>query len=210
MRDGYDVSRIGGMDRYETSLLIAKQLDKTVDVKEAYLAYGRGEPDALSIAAQSGKVKQPIILTEKKVMPKATFDWLKSESLTNAHFIGGAAVLDSAIIKDMNTITTNNVTANRISGMARHDTNAKVIEKFYKDLHYPTIIIAKSQTAKLVDALSAGPLASKLGVPVLLVSQNGLEKSQIITIENKTSTDVHQIGGGINQPVVTEVMRYMD
>ncbi|MFC7786856.1 Ig-like domain-containing protein [Rossellomorea sp. GCM10028870] len=207
---GYSVSRIGGKDRYETSLLIAKQLDKSVDVTEAYLAYGRGEPDALSIAAQSGKVKQPIILSEKKSVPKATYDWLKSEDLSNAHFIGGAAVLDSAIMKEMNSITTKNVEGNRISGLSRHDTNAKVIEKFYTENHYPTILIAKSETAKLVDALSAGPLASKLGVPVLLVSQKGLERSQIDTIEGKTSSEVHQIGGGINEAVVGEVLKYMD
>ncbi|WP_299744511.1 Ig-like domain-containing protein [uncultured Rossellomorea sp.] len=207
---GYSVSRIGGSDRYETSLLIAKQLDKSVDVTEAYLAYGRGEPDALSIAAQSGKVKQPIILSEKKSVPKATYDWLKSEGLSNAHFIGGVAVLDSAILKEMNSITTKNVEGNRISGLSRHDTNAKVIEKFYTENHYPTILIAKSETAKLVDALSAGPLASKLGVPVLLVSQKGLERSQIDTIEGKTSSEVHQIGGGINEAVVGEVLKYMD
>ncbi|WP_052504593.1 S8 family serine peptidase [Rossellomorea aquimaris] len=207
---GYSVSRIGGKDRYETSLLIAKQLDKSVDVTEAYLAYGRGEPDALSIAAQSGKVKQPIILSEKKSVPEATYEWLKSEDLSNAHFIGGAAVLDSAILKEMNSITTKNVEGNRISGLSRHDTNAKVIEKFYTENHYPTILIAKSETAKLVDALSAGPLASKLGVPVLLVSQKGLERSQIDTIEGKTSSEVHQIGGGINEAVVGEVLKYMD
>ncbi|RBP02470.1 S8 family serine peptidase [Rossellomorea aquimaris] len=207
---GYNVSRIGGKDRYETSLFIAKQLDKSVDVTEAYIAYGRGEPDALSIAAQSGKVKQPIILSEKKSVPKATYEWLKSESLSNAHFIGGAAVLDSAIMKEMNSITTKNVEGNRISGLSRHDTNAKVIEKFYTENHYPTILIAKSETAKLVDALSAGPLASKLGVPVLLVSQKGLERSQIATIEDKTSSQVHQIGGGINEGVVGEVLKYMD
>ncbi|WP_179886479.1 S8 family serine peptidase [Bacillus sp. es.034] len=207
---GYSVSRIGGIDRYETSLLIAKQLDKSVDVTEAYLAYGRGEPDALSIAARSGKVKQPIILSEKKSVPKATYEWLKSEELSNAHFIGGAAVLDSAIIKEMNRITTKNVEGNRISGLSRHDTNAKVIEKFYSEDHYPTILIAKSESAKLVDALSAGPLASKLGVPVLLVSQTGLEISQITAIEGKTSSHVHQIGGGINEEVVREVLNYME
>ncbi|MHA7138165.1 Ig-like domain-containing protein [Rossellomorea arthrocnemi] len=207
---GYNVSRIGGKDRYETSLLIAKQLDKVVDVKEAYLAYGKGEPDALSIAAQSGKTKQPIILTEKHSVPQSTFDWLKSEELSNAYFIGGEAVLDSAILKKMNTITIKNVEGNRISGRTRHDTNAKVMEEFYTESYYPTILIAKSETEKLVDALSAGPLASKLGVPVLIVSQNGLDSSQITTLEGKNSSNVHQIGGGINQEVVDEVLKYMD
>ena len=52
---GLTVSRIGGQNRYDTSLLIAKELDKLVDVHTVYIAYGFGEPDALSIAAQAGQ-----------------------------------------------------------------------------------------------------------------------------------------------------------
>lgn len=210
MKKGYEVSRIGGKDRYETSLLLAKELDKVVDVKEAYLAYGKGEPDALSIAAQSGRKKQPIILVGKNAVPEATYDWLNSEDLSSSYFIGGTAVLDSTVIKSVNTITDNNVLNNRISGKNRHETNAKVIGKFYTEEYYPTVLIAKSETSKLVDALSAGPLASKLGVPVLLVSQEGLDRSQISILEGKTTSHVHQVGGGIDQTVVDEVLHYME
>ncbi|MHA7138113.1 S8 family serine peptidase [Rossellomorea arthrocnemi] len=209
MKKGYDVSRIGGRDRYETSLLLAKELDKVVDVKDAYVAYGKGEPDALSISAHSGMEKQPIILVEKKAVPRATYDWLKTEGLSTAYFIGGPAVLDSTVMKSLNTLTDKNVLNNRISGKTRHETNAKVIGKFYKEEHYPTVLIAKSETTKLVDALSAGPLASKLGVPVLLVSQDGLDESQINMIADKSSFQVHQVGGGINLSVVKEVLSYM-
>ena len=65
--NGLTVSRIGGKNRYDTSLLIAQELDKLVDVQTVYMAYGFGEPDALSIAAQAGQTKQPIILTDKTV-----------------------------------------------------------------------------------------------------------------------------------------------
>ena len=65
--NGLTVSRIGGENRYETSLMIAKELDKLIDVQTVYMAYGLGEPDALSIAAQAGQTKQPIILTDKTV-----------------------------------------------------------------------------------------------------------------------------------------------
>ncbi|MGD6803427.1 S8 family serine peptidase [Rossellomorea vietnamensis] len=207
---GYTVSRLGGSTRYETSLFIAKELDKVVDVKEAYLAYGKGEPDALSIAAQSGIKKQPIILVDKKNVPGATYDWLKSEGLAGAYFIGGSAVIDQKIITDMNRITSGDVTGNRISGSNRHDTNAKVIRKFYTDTNYSTIMIAKSETEKLVDALSAGPLAAKAGVPVLLVSESGLESSQVSVLQTKQTTQVHQIGGGINQKVIQQVIEYVN
>ena len=173
--NGLTVSRIGGKNRYDTSLLIAQELDKLVDVHTVYMAYGFGEPDALSIAAQAGQTKQPIILTEKKAVPTKTYEWLKGESLKTSYFIGGKSVIDPEIINEMNKITTQDVLNNRLSGVNRQETNAKVIAAFYKQTEMPTIMVAHSQTEKLVDALAAGPLAAKFNVPVLLVSSNGLD-----------------------------------
>ncbi|TYS75745.1 cell wall-binding repeat-containing protein [Rossellomorea aquimaris] len=207
---GYNVSRIGGADRYATSLLIAKQLDKLIDVKDAFLANGRGEADALSIAAHSGAVKQPIILVERSTVPAATFEWLKTENLSNAFFIGGTAVIEQSIIKKMDAITSKRTESNRISGLNRHDTNAKIIQRFYPENQYQSILIAKSESEKLIDALSAGPLAAKLGVPVMIVSEKGLDKAQISTMLPKQANYIYQVGGGINREVVQEVLHYMN
>ena len=168
--NGLTVSRIGGNDRYETSLLIAKELDKMVDLNTAYMAYGWGEPDALSIAAYAGMNKQPIILTDKQSIPTDTYKWLKEERLKNAYFIGGKSVIAPEIISEMNKITSQDVAYNRISGEHRKATNAKVISEFYPEELLNSILVAHSDNAKLVDALAAGPLAAKLKVPVLLVS----------------------------------------
>lgn len=206
---GYLVSRIGGKTRYETSLKIAQELDKLVDVHTVYMAYGHGEPDALSIAAQSGQTKQPIILTEKKAVPANTYQWLKGEGLQTSYFIGGKGVIYPAIISEMNSITAKSVVNNRLSGVNRQETNAKVIQAFYKQEEMPTIMVAHASTDKLVDALAAGPLAAKYNVPVLLVS-NKLESSQVNVIKGKYANDVHQIGGGIGEPVLKQVVDLMN
>ncbi|UOE55148.1 Ig-like domain-containing protein [Cytobacillus oceanisediminis] len=206
---GYSVSRIGGKTRYETSLKIAQELDKLVDVHTVYMAYGHGEPDALSIAAQSGQTKQPIILTEKKAVPANTYQWLKGEGLQTSYFIGGKGVIYPAIITEMNIITAKSVVNNRLSGVNRQETNAKVIKTFYKQEEMPTIMVAHASTSKLVDALAAGPLAAKYNVPVLLVS-NKLDSSQVNVIQGKHANDVHQIGGGIGEPVLKQVVDLMN
>ncbi|WP_053433614.1 leucine-rich repeat domain-containing protein [Sporosarcina globispora] len=206
---GYQVTRIGGKTRYETSLLIAQELDKLIDVQTVYLAYGHGEPDALSIAAQSGQTKQPIILSDKNAVPSKTYSWLKGEGLDTSYFIGGKGVISPAILNEMNQITSKNVLNNRLSGVNRQETNAKVIETFYNQSEMPTIMVAHSNTAKLVDALAAGPLAAKFNVPVLLVSST-LADSQISTLEAKQSENVHQVGGGIGEPVLKQVVDLMN
>ncbi|MDF2037682.1 Ig-like domain-containing protein [Cytobacillus oceanisediminis] len=206
---GYSVSRIGGKTRYETSVKIAQELDKLVDVHTVYMAYGHGEPDALSIAAQSGQTKQPIILTEKKAVPANTYQWLKGEGLQTSYFIGGKGVISPAIITEMDSITTKSVVNNRLSGVNRQETNAKVIQTFYKQEEMPTIMVAHASTPKLVDALAAGPLAAKYNVPVLLVSSK-LDPLQVNVIKGKHANDVHQIGGGIGEPVLKQVVDLMN
>jgi putative cell wall-binding protein len=205
---GYSIKRIGGSDRYATSLLIAKELDKLVDVKTAFVAYGRGEPDALSIAAQAGLQKQPIILTDKSLVPADTLAWLKTEQVDNAYFIGGTSVISANIINEINKLSAQNVQNNRISGQDRHETNANVIRQFFSETELQTILLAKSETESLVDALSAGPLAAKLGSPVLLVSSSwGLVPAQKQVLAGKNSKHVHQIGGGVNPTSVNEVVK---
>jgi putative cell wall-binding protein len=205
---GYKVTRVGGLNRYDTSLLIAKELDKLIDVKTIYMAYGRGEPDALSIAAQAGLDKQPIILTDRMTVPSETFVWLGNEKLSGAYFIGGETVIAPSIIDDINKITSEDVLGHRISGLTRLETNAKVMLEFYPQQELTSILLAKSETDYLVDALSAGPLAAKWKSPVLLVSQRGLAQFQKEVVNSKRAKYVHQVGGGINEEAVKDVVMY--
>ena len=83
------VTRIGGSTRYETSLAIAKQIDKIADVSKVYISSGTGEVDALSIASVAGREKAPILLTNVNSIDNKTYDFIRSESIKDAYFIGG-------------------------------------------------------------------------------------------------------------------------
>ncbi|HAK42533.1 MAG TPA: cell surface protein, partial [Clostridium sp.] len=106
------VERLGGLTRYDTSLLVAKRLDTIVDVSKSYICYGLGEADALSIAAKAGEEKTPIILSEKNMVSKDILDWLRSESLETAYFIGGTSVIYDSVISQINSVTASDVSAN--------------------------------------------------------------------------------------------------
>jgi putative cell wall-binding protein len=209
LRDkGYTVTRIGGVTRYATSLLIAKELDKLIDVSTIYVVYGFGEPDALSISAQAGLKKQPIILADKSAMPAETQTWLKNENLTDAYFIGGEDVVEPSILKQIDEITTGDVLNNRLSGTDRHETNAKVLSKFYSGAKLESILVTKSETENLVDALTAGPLAAKLGSPVLLLSTSwGILEPQRQVLEGKHFKQVYQVGGGVSPTALNDLLK---
>lgn len=196
--------RIGGNTRFETSLNIAKEIGYKGYVNKIYVAGGYGgEVDALSIAAKAGMDKQPIILTDKDNLDKNTYEWLKSKNLQDAYFIGGSAVLSDNVINKVNSITSNNVLNNRIFGDNRYDTNAKVIEKFYKDKKYDCVLVAKGNP--VVDALSAGPLSSKLNSPIILLGED-LSNLQNNILNSKNADKVYKIGGGINDKVFNNMV----
>lgn len=198
-----EVQRIAGKDRYATSFEIAKKLvESGAEINTAYIVAGTGEADALSVASKAGADKQPIILTGKDSIAPEMYAWLKEQNLKDAYFIGGNKVISDNVINSVNEITTNDVTANRIAGNNREETNAKVIEKLYTG-GFSNVYAAKSNV--LVDALSAGPMAAQRNCPVVLVNTNGLTDAQKNVLSGKYADHVYQIGGGVSFKGMSEL-----
>ncbi len=200
------IKRIGGINRYETSLNIAKEMSKYKNIDKIYVAGGNGEADALSIASKAGEDKAPIILTPKDDLTYDSYAWLKSQNLLNAYFIGGDLVISGNVINKVNSITSNNVLNNRIYGLNRQETNANVIQKFYTNSNYNAVLVTKSNP--LVDALSAGPLAAKINSPIVLVSDT-IHNSQKDVLSNISTDLVYQVGGGINQNSFNSILNIL-
>lgn len=201
------MSRIWGNDRNETSLKIAQEIDKNHDVNKVFIANGfKGDIDALTIAAKAGEDKQPIILTDKSIIPTDTYNWMKTESLTNAYFIGGPDTLDTEIIHKMADIakpTSGSIYHNRIYGADRHETNAKVMEKFYTQSTLEAVLVARSD--KLSDALVAGPLAAKLNSPILINPTNKLSSYHEDNLTQKSANIIYKIGDALSDNVLSEI-----
>ncbi|HEL3277174.1 TPA: N-acetylmuramoyl-L-alanine amidase [Clostridioides difficile] len=197
-------TRLNGSNRYETSLLIAKEIDKNHDVEKVYITNANGgEVDALTIAAKAGQDKQPIILTDKNSITDNTYKWLKSEDLQNAYFIGGPQMISTNVINKVNDITKDNVTNNRVYGADRHETNANVIKKFYTDDELEAVLVAKSDV--LVDALAAGPLAANLKSPILITPKTYVSAYHKDNLEAKSANKVYKIGGGLTSKVMSSI-----
>ena len=197
-------TRLSGSNRYETSLLIAKEIDKNHDVDKVYITNATGgEVDALTIAAKAGQDKQPIILTDKDSITNNTYKWLKSEDLQSAYFIGGPQMISTNVINKVNDITKDSVTNNRVYGADRHETNANVIKKFYTEDELEAVLVAKSDV--LVDALAAGPLAANLKSPILITPKTYVSAYHKANLEAKSANKVYKIGGGLTSSVMNSI-----
>ncbi|MDI7815371.1 N-acetylmuramoyl-L-alanine amidase [Clostridioides difficile] len=197
-------TRLSGSNRYETSLLIAKEIDKNHDVDKVYITNATGgEVDALTIAAKAGQDEQPIILTDKDSITNNTYKWLESEDLQSAYFIGGPQMISTNVINKINDITKDSVTNNRVYGADRHETNANVIKKFYTEDELEAVLVAKSDV--LVDALAAGPLAANLKSPILITPKTYVSAYHKENLEAKSANKVYKIGGGLTSNVMNSI-----
>ncbi|WP_346934831.1 cell wall-binding repeat-containing protein [Clostridium sp.] len=197
-----NIERIGGSDRYDTSLEIAKYIDKNCYVvNNVVISNGLGQADALSIASVAGRDKMAIILVERDVVPTKVYNWLQFQSLENAYIIGGTTVISDNVLNKVNKITSANITNNRLGGRDRYATNAMVIEKFYGDVINKTYI---AKGLQLIDALAAGPVAAINGSPVVLAGDD-LTTEQTSVLSKKYGDIIVRTGGGIPDKAVNSL-----
>lgn len=151
-----DWERIGGADRYETSILLAK----SVKSDSLILANGDDFPDALSAATFAGIKQIPIVLTSKQ-LPDSVLQYIKETNPQHIIVIGGEGVIPSA------DLTKNNLKVEtRLGGLDRYETNAKVVS-FIEDT-YETDDLFLASGITFPDAVAGTILASKYKAPLLL------------------------------------------
>ncbi|HBF5150181.1 TPA: cell wall-binding protein Cwp10 [Clostridioides difficile] len=196
------VQRIGGDTRYQTSINIAKEIDKTNNVSKLYIGAGNGEADSLSIASLAGKEKTPIVLTQKDGVDSEAEQFIKSNKVSNIYFIGGIEKISNKAIEQVGKIANKDISKNRVAGQTRQETNAKVIDKFYSQSKLDGVVVANQD--KLIDALAVGPLAAKNNSPVILAT-NTLDKSQESSLKGKNSSKLFEVGGGIASSVIDKL-----
>ena len=193
------ITRLGGSDRYETSLLVAQYIDSNLyNIKNVVVTNGLGEADALSIAPVSGRDRMPIILVRSTYIPSSVESWLKGKSLNNAYIIGGQTAINDNVLNQINAMTANDISGNRLGGSTRYETNAFIIDKFYGT---STNKVYVSKGLQLIDALSSGPIAALENSPVVLAN-NDLTATQRSILSKRSTNLVVQAGYGIQKNVV--------
>ena len=157
--------RIGGIDRYETSVLLAKRLISD----SLILANGDDFPDALSAATFAGIKQIPIVLTST-TLPNSVIQYYQAAGPKHLIVIGGEVVVPSAnLAKNKFTVET------RLGGQDRYETNAKVVS-FMKDTYESNNLFLASGIT-FPDAVAGTVLASKDKAPLLLTEKEDIPPS---------------------------------
>ncbi|AET69466.1 N-acetylmuramoyl-L-alanine amidase [Desulfosporosinus orientis DSM 765] len=157
--------RIGGIDRYETSVLLAKELISD----SVILANGDNFPDALSAATYAAIKRIPIVLTSTK-LPDSVIQYYQETAPAQLIVIGGEAVIPS---EELNKHYFNIGT--RLAGYDRYGTNAAVVS-YMKDTYQSNDLFVASGIT-FPDAVAGTVLASKFKAPLLLTENEDIPAS---------------------------------
>lgn len=193
---GITVKRLGGNDRYETSVLIANEVG--VHNGEVSLVNGLSFADGLSMSPIAAKNRSPILLTRNNEVPASTRGFLNNNNITKTFIIGATTVINDAVSASVSN-------PERLGGSDRYDTNKKILDRFKSELDLSTIYIASAFT--FPDALSSSALAGKDNNFVLLsntVVADNTVKSEIS--QNKQLIKKAYILGG-NVVISDEIIR---
>ncbi|PJJ61753.1 cell wall-binding repeat-containing protein [Compostimonas suwonensis] len=198
VRDGGQVDRISGADRYGTSrAVVTDAFGTTIPSKDIYLASGSNYPDALSAGSAAGVSDSPVLLVDggARAVDAATDAFLRPTEFRRIVIVGGEAVFTTALRSDLERFS---VLGNsyRIGGVDRFDTNAKVIDWGFghETWRYSGVAIVASGFG-FADALSAVPLAGRYRGPVLL-SQKACIPSAALDSAWRVDMRIYEVIGG--------------
>ncbi|NLI94132.1 MAG: SH3 domain-containing protein [Peptococcaceae bacterium] len=154
--------RIGGSNRYETSVQLASKL--TSD--SLIIANGDNFPDALSAASYAGIQKIPMVLTSK-TLPSSVAEYCKKTLPKHIIVIGGEQAVPTSSLSQLNlTIET------RLGGQDRYETNAKVVSYMASSIEANDLFLASG--LNFPDAIAGTVLAAKLKAPLLLTEKEDI------------------------------------
>ncbi len=173
----FKVQRVSGKDRYETSIKLAEELNKTS--KQENIIVNANTVDALSAGPVAAKLNRSIILTDGKNLPEGSKSVVDINSSSNI-MIGGT---DSMNIKGLK--------GDRISGINRYETSTKIAEKYYQG-NNDKVVLANG--TNYIDALSAINLVLSKKAPVLLAKTDALDASVSKYLE-KNAKGAYLLGG---------------
>lgn len=185
---GRKVTRIAGVDRYDTSDQVAKYAFKTS--ARAYLATGLDFPDALSTSAAAGVARIPILLVNGKssALDSGTAAIIAALGAKSLTIVGGTAVVTPEFQSSLASPTT---TVNRLAGSDRYQTSVEVNRAAFAK----TGSLYLATGTSFPDALAGSAAAAAAKSPLYVTFSSCLPAEIRTDIAGTGATSVKLLGG---------------
>ncbi len=195
-KNGVTSERIGGKDRFETSVLIAKRV--TDKPKYVFFTYYNNYPDALSVSSVSAANSYPILYIKgdgqlEQYTKKYLAD-LDGKSSVSGFIIGGTGLISEkaeTYLKDHVEHFT------RVCGANRYQTCTEVLKFFNNEFSSDTDLIKKvcvTTGLNFPDALACGVFAAQNGMPVM-IADGQVNNDRFSFLRSRSPEKLYLIGG---------------
>jgi putative cell wall-binding protein len=168
---GIWVSRIAGVDRWDTSVKIS-ETGLFEETNAVFIADGTNFPDALGAGPAAALIGAPVLLTAPSYLPASVKARLVELDTTGAageepldviYIVGGKPSVSAAVEAELAQVAP----VIRFEGVDRTDTSRQIAEAFWGETGSDTAYIATGNS--FPDALAAAPAAANESAPVILV-----------------------------------------
>lgn len=173
---GIKMKRLGGVDRYHTSALVAQEIKLLMsrNPELCFIASGENFPDAVAAGFLAGRLRAPVLLTRKNSVPFAVKAALNSLNIQRCVITGGEAAVSRSVESSLPSPV-------RIAGSDRYETSARLV-RFAVETHgFSTEALFLATGEAFPDALLVSPAASACNSCVLLASPR--PQKQELTLE---------------------------
>lgn len=204
VKNGIQVIRIKGSDRYETAANISTTaIENSTNV---FLASGTSFADALSISSYAAANGIPLLLTDPKRIPAATLDALQRLGVTEVTLVGGESAVSAGVASEL---TKAGYTVDRLSGSDRFQTNIDILNTL--EFNMDKMVVATGMS--FPDALAGSVLAARENNPIVLVpkDENAMLNSPMASYLNNNRVLVNNFsilgGWGVINYKVENIVR---
>lgn len=202
-KNSYNINRITGKNRYETSANISSKFSNST-VQNIIIASGNDFPDALSGSVLSKKLNAPILLMDKTIaLSSNSISYIKSHLANGGtiYVLGGNTSINDSFLDYFKSLSYN---VKRLGGNNRFDTNKRIVNSMNVEKGMPVFLVNGYGFA---DALSVSSIAASKGYPILMVNKSNLPSEIKDTLKEIQPSKVFIIGGegSLNNSVVDEL-----
>jgi len=171
--DASRLTRLGGVDRYDTSAAIADPTRGhlySAGVGGVFIASGIAYPDGLAAASIAGRNGWPVLLVPGTSIPAEVVAALQHLQPAQIVVVGGPGAVSEAVFQALSAYSTTAPT--RVSGADRYATAADVALQYPPPSANPAVIYVASG-AGFADGLSVAPVVALQQTVLLLAPAAG-------------------------------------
>ena len=164
------------------------------------LASGESQVDAVTASGLAGNLNAPVLLTRSSRLPHNVARFIDEQNITDVVIVGGTAAVSDAVVTALESLGSR-PSVQRISGADRYATAAAIGSELGGP--NPTWCGSSQSAAILVnggddgraDAVISGPMAFRLGLPILLTMADEVPDATASFLTDNKVERVVVVGG---------------